>query len=67
MTLPDNGATEENISAESPFPFLIHITGTSVFPLLNAEVQRKQAFLPQEADPGTSAEPFSVDNSSWLL
>ena len=29
MTLPDNGATEENISAESPFPFLIHITGTS--------------------------------------
>jgi len=67
MTLPDNGATEENISAESPFPFLIHITGTSVFPLLNAEVQRKQAFLPQEADPGTSAEPFSVDNNSWLL
>ena len=43
MTLPDNGATEENISAESPFPFLIHITGTSVFPLLNAEVQRKPA------------------------
>ena len=67
MTLPDNGETEENISAESPFPFLIHITGTSVFPLLNAEVQRKQAFLPQEADPGTSAEPFSVDNNSWLL
>jgi hypothetical protein len=71
MTLPDNGATEENISAESPFPFLIHITGTSAqllfFPLLNAEVQRKQAFLPQEADPGTSAEPFSVDNNSWLL
>ena len=29
MTLPDNGETEENISAESPFPFLIHITGTS--------------------------------------
>ena len=37
------------------------------FPLLDAKVQRKQAFLPQEADPGTSAGPFSVDNSSWLL
>jgi len=33
MTLPDNGAAGEklkkNISAESPCPFLIHITGTS--------------------------------------
>lgn len=26
---PEDRETEENISAESPFPFLIHITGTS--------------------------------------
>lgn len=38
-----------------------------IFPLLDAEVQRKKAFLSQEANPGTSAGPFSVDNSSWLL
>ena len=25
---PEDRETEENISAESPFPFLIHITGT---------------------------------------
>lgn len=26
---PEDRETEENISAESPFPFLIYITGTS--------------------------------------